>query len=125
MKTLSKKTVITVFCLLLVSMLTSCGYFEAKENRKKMSHIRLGMTKTEVIKIMGQPPAGVFQSDKVVFYYTDPKWYDGCVTRDECCPFVFAEFEDRLIGFGYDYYRKNIMLPDWEKQKIKSRERGN
>ena len=35
-----------------------------------------------------------------------------------------AEFEDRLVGFGYDYYRKNVMLPDWDRQKLKVRERG-
>lgn len=124
MKTISKKTVIAVFAMLALTMLTSCGYFEAQENRKKMENIRIGMTKAEVIKIMGEPPAGVFQTEKIIFYYTNPQWYDGCITRDECCPFVFAEFEDRLVGFGYDYYRKNVMLPDWDKQKLKVRERG-
>ena len=124
MKTLSKKSVIAVFGMLLLSMMTSCGYYEAQENRKKMEQIRIGMTKAEFIKIMVEPPAEVFQTEKIIFYYTNPQWYDACITRDECCPFVFAEFEDRLVGFGYDYYRKNVMLPDWDKQKIKARERG-
>ena len=62
---------------------------------------------------MGEPPQGVFQGENVVFYYTDPKWYDGMVTRDECTPFVFDEDEDRLIGFGYDYFRVNHSLSDW------------
>ena len=98
-------------CVLL--FLTSCGYFEARENRAKLADIRIGMTKEEVRNIMGEPPAGVFQGRNVVFYYTDPKWYDGMVTRDECTPFVFAEDEDRLIGFGYDYFRLNHSLADW------------
>lgn len=125
MKTISKKTVMALLCLLTIAMLTGCGYYEAQENRRKMSNVRIGMTKAQVIKIMGPPPAGNFQTDKVLFYYTNPQWYDGCVTRDECCPFVFAEYEDRLIGFGYEYYRKNILLPDWRKQKIEAVQSGN
>lgn len=99
-------------CILL--FLSSCGYFEARENRSKLADIRIGMTKAEVHKIMGEPPEGVFQGENVVFYYTDPKWYDGTVTRDECTPFVFSEDEDRLIGFGYDYFRLNHSLADWD-----------
>ena len=120
MKKIYKKVIIALLCFLALNMLSSCtGYFEAQNNREKMAQIRIGMTKAEVIKIMGEPPAEKFQTDKILFYYTDPQWYDGCVTRDECTPFVFAEFEDRLIGFGSEYYRKNISLPDWEHQKIK------
>ena len=98
-------------CVLL--FLASCGFFEARENRSKLAGIRIGMTREEVRTVMGEPPAGVFQGKNVVFYYTDPKWYDGMVTRDECTPFVFAEDEDRLIGFGYDYFRQNHSLADW------------
>lgn len=112
----SMKKIFFVFpaavCLLL--FLASCGFFEARENRSKLSDIRIGMTKKEVRQIMGEPPEGVFQGQNVVFYYTDPKWYDGMVTRDECTPFVFSEDEDRLIGFGYDYFRLNHSLADWQ-----------
>lgn len=99
-------------CALL--FLASCGFFEARENRSKLADIRIGMTKEDVRKIMGEPPEGVFQGRNVVFYYTDPKWYDGMVTRDECTPFVFSEDEDRLIGFGYDYFRLHHSLADWD-----------
>ena len=101
-------------CFLL--SLSSCGYgyFEARANRAKLADIRIGMTKAEVRQIMGEPPEGVFQGKNVVFYYTDPKWYDGFVTRDECTPFVFDEDEDQLIGFGYDYFRQNYSLADWD-----------
>ena len=99
-------------CVLLI--LSSCGYFEARENRDKLSDVRIGMTRAEVRKIMGEPPEGVFQGKNVVFYYTSPKWYDGFVTRDECTPFVFSEDEDSLIGFGYDYFRLNHSLADWD-----------
>lgn len=95
-------------------LLASCGYFEARENRSKLADVRIGMTQKEVRTIMGEPPAGVFQGEKVLFYYTSPKWYDGMVTRDECTPFVFDEDEDRLIGFGYDYFRLNHSLADWD-----------
>ena len=100
------------FCALL--FLSSCGYFEARENRSKLAEIRIGMSKAEVRKVMGEPPEGVFQGKDVVFYYTDPKWYDGLVTRDECTPFVFSDDEDRLLGFGYDYFRLNHSLADWD-----------
>ena len=119
MKTILGRVLITVICFIALNILSSCGYYEAQANREKMAKIRIGMTKAEVIKIMGEPPAEKYQTEKILFYYTNPQWYDGVITRDECTPFVFAEFEDRLIGFGYEYYRNNIMLPDWEKQKIK------
>lgn len=110
---------ITLVCCLTAAILSSCGYYEAQENREKMAQIRIGMTKAQVIRIMGEPPAENYQTDKILFYYTNPQWYDGFVTRDECTPFVFAEFEDRLVGFGAEYYRNHILLPDWEKQKSK------
>ena len=109
---IKKAFVLPLGCLALL-LLASCGYFEASENKSKLEDIRIGMTQAEVREIMGEPPEGVFQGKKVVFYYTDPKWYDGMVTRDECTPFVFDEDEDRLIGFGYDYFRINYSLADW------------
>jgi len=114
MKNMKKLFVSLPAGLLVLLLLSSCGYFEASENKAKLSEIRIGMTKEEVREILGEPPAGVFQGKNVVFYYTDPKWYDGMVTRDECTPFVFAEDEDRLIGFGYDYFRQNYSLADWD-----------
>ena len=109
---IKKAFVLPLGCLALL-LLASCGYFEASENKSKLEDIRIGMTQAEVREIMGEPPEGVFQGKKVVFYYTDPKWYDGMVTRDECTPFVFDEDEDRLIGFGYDYFRINYSLSAW------------
>ena len=106
------KTILSVLLSPLLAGLCSCGYFEAKENVGKLNRIRIGMSRAEVIQIMGEPPEGIFQKDHLLFYYTHPKWYDGQVTSDECMPFVFDPAEDRLLGFGYEYYNSHVILAD-------------
>ena len=115
-----RKCLFAAAAICLLSFFTACGYYEAKENRSKMAQIRLGMTREQVTEIMGEPPRGTFQEKNVVFYYSDPKWYDGLVTRDECTPFVFDAYDGRLIGSGYEYYNKNYSLADWSQQAIDS-----
>ena len=108
-----RQTGLLLLLFLAASCAVSCGYFEAKENSAKLSNIRVGMTRTQVRSVMGEPPDEVFQDSDVWFYYTSPKWYDGFITSDECTPFFFDRDEDRLLGFGYDYSKAHDPIEEW------------
>ncbi|OGV47790.1 MAG: hypothetical protein A2X49_08375 [Lentisphaerae bacterium GWF2_52_8] len=119
-----KKVRISIFCLALSTiafLLSSCGYFSSADNREKLRSLSVGMTKQEVIKIMGEPNKNeVYNTPDIWFYYTNPKWSDGAVTRDECTPLVFEN--DRLAGWGSDYYKVNYEFKDWSEKAIKEEE---
>lgn len=88
----------------LTVLLSSCFYAEIERNQKNLAKIRKGMTKQQVLEIMGEPVKGeVYCNDKEFFYYTRQSWMDGMIMRDECTPIVFDDF-DRVIGWGYDYH---------------------
>ncbi|MBO4630363.1 MAG: DUF3192 domain-containing protein [Lentisphaeria bacterium] len=87
----------------LVLTLSSCFYREIERNQKNLAKIRKGMTKKQVLEIMGEPVKGEsYCTDKVFFYYTRQSWMDGMVMRDECTPIAFDDF-DRVIGWGPDF----------------------
>ncbi|OQA83888.1 MAG: Outer membrane protein assembly factor BamE [Lentisphaerae bacterium ADurb.Bin242] len=88
----------------MASLLTSCFYFEMNRNTKNLARIRKGMTRKQVIEIMGEPVRGeIYCSDKVLYYYTRQRWMDGLTTRDECTPIAFDEY-DRVVGWGPDFH---------------------
>ncbi len=84
--------------------LCSCAYQkEIARNEKNLTKIRKGMTKKQVLEIMGEPVKGEsYCTDKVFFYYTRQSWMDGMIMRDECTPIAFDEF-DRVIGWGPNF----------------------
>ena len=87
-----RRTILTAACAALAALSASCGYFQAKEQRSKLADIRVGMTKEEVTEIAGEPLSReLYNTDKIWFYYTSPKWYDGLVTQDECTPLLFDD----------------------------------
>ncbi len=96
--------ILKLFCAGTLSLaLCSCFYAEIERNEKNLAKIRKGMTKKQVIEIMGEPIKGEsYCTDKVFFYYTRQSWMDGMVMRDECTPIAFDEF-DRVIGWGPDF----------------------
>jgi hypothetical protein len=122
------------FVLILgVFLLTGCMDSETLrlENQKNLLKISIGMTKQEVIKIMGDKSAspkfrGAFQhrlpaannpyrtetlktDDKtyeVVYYLTDNKSDDGAITDDELTPMFFEN--GVLVGWGQNFLRENI-----------------
>lgn len=97
---LLKKLLAPACAGLLCLALSSCAYAEMRRNRRNLARIRLGMTKKKVLGIMGEPVKGeIYCSDRVWFYYTNQKWMDGLITRDECTPVAFDEF-DRIRGWG-------------------------
>lgn len=83
---------------------SACAYREEiRTNRANLAKIRKGMTRKQVIAIMGKPVTGEsYCTDKVLFYYTRQEWMDGLITRDECTPIRFDE-TDRVIGWGKQY----------------------
>ena len=85
--------------------LTSCTQFSNREHAKEL---RLGMTKDEVLKVMGEPLTDKkYHRPDVWFYYIEMRWWwDFQATRDECLPVVFKD--GVLVGWGNEYYYKNI-----------------
>ena len=83
--------------------LGGCFYGEIERNQKNLAKIRKGMTKKQVLEIMGEPVKGeAYCTDNVFFYYTRQSWMDGMIMRDECTPIAFDEF-GRVIGWGPDF----------------------
>jgi len=79
-------------------------YVEEK-NIENSKRLRVGMTKAEVLKIMGEPLKDEeFNRPDVWFYYVSCNWYDGLTTEDECMPLVFQN--GRLAGWGNDFYAR-------------------
>ena len=91
-------TVSAAFCM--TAALSSCAYREMETNTANLAKIRVGMTREQVLKIMGPPVSGeTYCSDKVYYYYTRQRWMDGLVTRDECTPVAFDDY-GKVIGWG-------------------------
>lgn len=90
----------TSFCL--ISFLVSCSWKEIDRNVENSKNLRIGMTKAQVLQIMGEPLKDVsFHEENVWHYFIRINWYDGLYTRDECLPLVFKD--DKLIGWGNEF----------------------
>ena len=103
------KQVLTSICLCcLTVMIASCN--SINKNRDNIDKIEIGMTKQQVLDIMGEPLKNEsYHKPNIWFYHTDRKWMDGVITRDECTPIVFDEI-DMVVGRGFEYYKKNILF---------------
>ncbi len=83
--------------------------YPAVENSKKL---RVGMTKEEVLAVMGEPlTEEAFCRPNIWFYYERTVWADGLTTEDECMPLVFID--GRLAGWGNAYYNDYRMRPKY------------
>jgi outer membrane protein assembly factor BamE (lipoprotein component of BamABCDE complex) len=70
-----------------------------------MAHLKKGMTKHEVVELMGRPLENeVYNTDNVWYYFIESKWSDGIISRDECLPIFFEE--DKVVGWGQKEYKK-------------------
>lgn len=105
------------------------------DNRRNIQKIDLGMTKNEVIQIMGNEIGkteewmgclyggyvvtesvnnpysseilqGKDKKFSVLYYYTDLKRGDGAITDDELTPIVFED--GKVIGWGRGFLEDNI-----------------
>ena len=94
-----------------LATITSCSPSRRALNVEHMKHLKKGMTKQEVLKLMGRPLENeVYNTDNVWYYFIESKWSDGMITRDECVPLFFEN--ERLAGWGQDEYKKNRQK-DW------------
>lgn len=101
-----------IFCILAIAITAcscavftgGCGFHTASVNVEKSKTLRAGMTKQQVLDIMGKPLDEEFCSPNVWYYYTDLRWLDGQPTRDECMPVIFKD--GKLAGWGNEYYNQ-------------------
>ncbi|MCQ2380597.1 MAG: DUF3192 domain-containing protein [Victivallaceae bacterium] len=99
------KLLSVAFCAVL---LAGCGSLDTERNVENSKNLRIGMTKDQVLEIMGQPLSGEsYNTPDIWFYKTRTEWADGLVTRDECLPLVFSD--GKLIGWGSRYYNNSRM----------------
>ena len=94
--------------MLFNSCSTSKEFFNKYQVRENATKLRVGMTKTEVIGIMGPPIDEKFGQKDVLFYYVRTEWQDFQTTIDETLPVVFKD--GKVIGFGTEYYQNHIMF---------------
>ena len=94
----------TLLAAALVLSLCSCTYFSQYDNRKHAEKLRLGMTKDEVLAVMGEPLRNQkYHRPDIWFYYIETRYgWDFQVTRDECLPIVFKN--GVVVGWGKKYY---------------------
>ena len=97
----------TVFAAALFLAAYSAGcstpWGKAKQNVENSRNLRVGMTKNEVLEVMGEPIRDEkFCEPDLWFYYIEMVWGDGLVTPEECLPLVFED--GKLIGWGNDFY---------------------
>ncbi len=99
-----------VLLLVLVSFFSGCGFSEANRNLQNSGALRIGMTKEEVLAVMGKPVQNeTYTKPDLWYYYIRPNWIDGLATEDECMPLVFKD--GKLIGWGNEYYARSRLLP--------------
>lgn len=88
-----------------VSSCSSMPWNEAKRNIENSKRLRVGMTKAEVLDVMGDPVSDeTFSTPDVWFYFVQSVWTDGLTNRNECMPLVFEE--GKLVGWGNPFYTK-------------------
>ena len=91
-------------------LLSGCSWSEASRNLENARALRIGMTKEQVLAVMGEPVQDeIFTRPDVWFYFIEPVWMDGLTTEDECMPLVFKD--GKLIGWGNEYYARTRLMP--------------
>lgn len=130
-----------LICFVLIFMVGCAGPPMAElteqarmQNRQKLTHLSIGMSKSEVLEIMGTKTMilktfndielrhdiqrinnpyrveAIKSKDgetyEILFYYTDMKKRDGVITDDELTPLVIKN--DKLIGWGWTFVNDNI-----------------
>ena len=88
--------------LVLVAGGCSTPWGTISRNIENSRNLRVGMTKAQVLEVMGEPIRDEkFCEPDVWFYYNEMVWGDGLITEDECMPLVFEN--GKLIGWGNDF----------------------
>ena len=92
---------LSLFCIM-TAIFCGCSFKEINRNLDNSKKLRVGMTKEQVLDIMGEPLRdAAFHEENVWYYFIRINWYDGLYTRDECMPLVFVN--DKLAGWGNEF----------------------
>ena len=108
MRKLYFKMLLVMVGILASGLLSSCTWYSQFTVGEKLNKLRVGMTKQEVLKIMGNPVEEEYNKPDVWYYYIDTKWHDTFTTRDECTPLVFKN--GKLLGWGNNYFNEQFQL---------------
>lgn len=121
----------TLLILLSASLFASCASVDTvrNQNRRKLAHLSIGMTKAEVLDVMGTRTARflrgmesvtnphrteMFTADErsveVLFYQTDTKSRDDAVTDDELTPIILVD--GKLAGWGWSFWNDRAQRID-------------
>lgn len=101
------KTVVFAAFIALAAFCVGCESYNpykiAEKNINNAKQLRIGMTKAEVLALMGEPLKDEeFNKPDIWYYYFDCNWLDGLITEEECFPLVFRD--GKLIGWGNRFY---------------------
>ena len=107
----------------LCALFCFCGCAAKTDTAEKSAALRGGMTKAEVLKVMGDPLKNEsFCKPDVWYYFVGQVWADGLVTEDECLPLVFEN--GKLVGWGMDFYARYRILAEKEKKTVPENKAG-
>ncbi len=101
-----------ILLAILLATLVGCASPQQRmsKNNNALLNLEMGMSKQQVIGVMGKPDLNEAykslrgKSIVIFFYYTQKKWSDGSVTKDETTPVVIENGE--LIGWGSEFYER-------------------
>ncbi len=98
-----KRLLFAVFFAAGLLLISGCQIQERQRNLENSKSLRVGMTKDQVLAVMGEPLTDeIYTTGNVWFYYIDTKWYDGLAAEEECMPLIFRN--GNLVGWGNDFY---------------------
>ena len=117
-----KKLLIFIMFSTILSGCASLTQIRA-DNRQKLNGLSVGMTKQEILNVMGtktvQAQGSVITNPyrtemhrtnghvfEIVLYYTDIQKQDGAITDDELTPLVIMD--GKLDGWGWSYWNNVI-----------------
>lgn len=106
------KKIAVIAMLAILTIFCGCQFNEINRNIENSKQLRVGMTKEQVLAVMGEPlTEEKFTTANLWFYYTSTKWHDGLVSEDECTPLVFQD--GILTGWGNEYYNQRRLAGEY------------
>ncbi len=118
-----KRVLIVAFTCLLLMGSIGC-YYEIEKNRNNLNLIEIGMSKDEVVKIMGAPYKRECYKNKtnsnidILLYLTE--YTSGDVFDSHITPVVFQDSE--LVGWGRNFYDDTLRMELKHKIEVNSSE---